>query len=169
MSVLEFSIYVGFYYWKQDFRDKFIKHLTTRPWSPVQVKQWSEHDSKKPRDQTRGDEKLRGLSLKSAESCGIRSFIQSEEKLTIRAYMQRRKDLEDSGTDTRQSRPLARPKWAQAGRPSPFQGPVDPPLTYPLFGLFIAPRPRATHQFIHHRPPRSGEERDTISERRGSS
>jgi hypothetical protein len=44
--------------------------------------------------------------------------------------MQKGKDLEDSRTDTRQSRPSARPKWAEAGRPSPFQGPVDP-----LFGL----------------------------------
>jgi hypothetical protein len=41
----------------------------------------------------------------------------------------RGKALEDSGSNTRQSRPSAGPKWAQAGRPSPFQGPVDPPLT----------------------------------------
>jgi hypothetical protein len=34
MSVLEFSVYAGFWCWKQDFRDKFIKHLVTRPWSP---------------------------------------------------------------------------------------------------------------------------------------
>jgi hypothetical protein len=39
----------------------------------------------------------------------------------------RGKDLEDSGTDTRQRRLSAGPKWAQAGRPSPFQGLVDPP------------------------------------------
>jgi hypothetical protein len=41
--------------------------------------------------------------------------------------MQKGKDLEDSGTDTRQSRPSAGPKWPQDGRPSPFQGQVDPP------------------------------------------
>jgi hypothetical protein len=40
----------------------------------------------------------------------------------------RGKDLEDSGADTRQSTPLAGPKWAQAGRPSPFQGPVGLPF-----------------------------------------
>jgi hypothetical protein len=75
---------------------------------------------------------------------------------------QRGKDLEDSGTNSRQSRPSAGPKWAQDGRPSTFQGPVDPPLTLPPFGLFIAPRPRATHQLILQQPPRSREERDTI-------
>jgi hypothetical protein len=77
--------------------------------------------------------------------------------------------LKDSGNNTWQSRPSAGPKWALADRPSPFPSPVDPPLNLPPFGLFIAPRPRATHQFIRHRPSRSREERDTISERRGSS
>jgi hypothetical protein len=51
MSVLEFNVYAGIYRWKKDFRVKFIKHLVTRPRSPVQVQQWSEHDSKKPKDQ----------------------------------------------------------------------------------------------------------------------
>jgi hypothetical protein len=41
----------------------------------------------------------------------------------------RGKALEDSESNTRQSRPSAGPKWAQAGRPSQFQGPVNPPLT----------------------------------------
>jgi hypothetical protein len=81
----------------------------------------------------------------------------------------RGKTLEDSGSNTGQSRPSAGPKWAQAGQPSPFRGPVDPPLTWPPFGLFIAPRPGATNQLIRHRPPRRREERDIISERRGSS
>jgi hypothetical protein len=75
----------------------------TRPWSLVQVNQWGEHDSKKPRDQTREDEKLRGPSQKSVESCGTRSFIQFEEKLTTRAHMQKGKDIEDSGTNTGRS------------------------------------------------------------------
>jgi hypothetical protein len=89
MSVLEFNVYAGFYCWKQDFQDMVIKHLMTRPWSPVQVKQWSKHDSKKPMDQTREDEKLRGPSQKSVESCGTRSFIQFGDKLTTRAHMQK--------------------------------------------------------------------------------
>jgi hypothetical protein len=41
----------------------------------------------------------------------------------------RGKDLEDARTDTRQSRPSVGPKWAKVSQPSPFQGPVDPPLT----------------------------------------
>jgi hypothetical protein len=61
----------------------------TRPWSPVQVKQWRGHDSKKPKDPTREDGKLRGPSQKSVESCEIRSFVQFEEKLTTRDHMQK--------------------------------------------------------------------------------
>jgi hypothetical protein len=89
----------------------------TRPWSPVQIKQWSKLDSKKPKDQTWEDGKLRGPSQKSVESCGTRSFIQSGEKLTTRDHMQK-------GEGSR----MAGPKWAQARRPSPFQGPVSLPL-----------------------------------------
>jgi hypothetical protein len=59
----------------------------TRPWSPVKVKQWSEHDSKKPKDPTREDGKLWGPSQKSTESCETRSFVQFGEKLTTRAHM----------------------------------------------------------------------------------
>jgi hypothetical protein len=40
--------------------------------------------------------------------------------------MQKGKDLEDSGTDTMRTRPRTRPGWAQAGRPSPIQGPIPP-------------------------------------------
>jgi hypothetical protein len=80
MSVLEFSVYAGFYRWKQDFQDKFIKHLMTRPWSPVQVKQWCERKSKKLKDQAREDEKLRGPSQKSVESYKTRSFVQFGEE-----------------------------------------------------------------------------------------
>jgi hypothetical protein len=36
------------------------------------------------------------------------------------------KDLEDSGTDIGRRRRLTGPKWAQAGRPSPFWGLVSP-------------------------------------------
>jgi hypothetical protein len=89
MSVLEFSVYAGFWRWKQDFRDKFIKHLVTRPWSLVQIMQWSKLDSKKPRDQTREDDKLRGPIQKSVEPCGTRSYVQLGEKLTTRDHMQK--------------------------------------------------------------------------------
>jgi hypothetical protein len=38
----------------------------------------------------------------------------------------RGKDLEDSGTDTTRRRLGTGLEWAQAGRPSPFQGPFTP-------------------------------------------
>jgi hypothetical protein len=106
----------------------------TIPWRSVQVMQWSKHDSKKPRDQARENEKLRGPGQKSAESCGIRSFIQFGEKLTTRAHMHKGKDLEDSGTDTGRRRPRTGPKWAQAGRPRPA-GPVHFRAQSPPFDL----------------------------------
>jgi hypothetical protein len=88
MSVLEFTVYAGFWRWKQDFRDKFIKHLD-KTLKPVQVMQWSKLDSKKPRDLTREDDKLRGPNQKSVGSCGTRSFVQLGEKLMTRAHMQK--------------------------------------------------------------------------------
>jgi hypothetical protein len=38
----------------------------------------------------------------------------------------RGKDLEDLGTNAGRRRQRTGPKWAQAGRPSPFRGPVTP-------------------------------------------
>jgi hypothetical protein len=38
----------------------------------------------------------------------------------------RGKDLEDSWTNIGRRRRLTGPKWAQAGRPSPFRGPIAP-------------------------------------------
>jgi hypothetical protein len=99
----------------------------TRPWNPVQVKQLSKHDSKKPKDQTREDEnskdpvrKLSNLAGQGASSNPKRNWQQGP---TCRWG----KTLEDSGTDTEQRRLRARPKWAQAGRLSPFRGPDTPP------------------------------------------
>jgi hypothetical protein len=130
MSVLEFSVYAGFWRWKQDFRDKFIKHLVIRPWSPVQVMQWSKLDSKKPRDQTREDDKLRGPTMKIGESCGTRSYAQLGEKLTTRAHMQKGEGSRRLGNWRRAKEVgnwagMGPGRSAQAGRPSPFQGPVN--------------------------------------------
>jgi hypothetical protein len=144
MSVLEFSVYAGFYCWKQDFRDKFIKLLVTRPWSPVQVMQGSKLDSKKPRDQSREDDKLRWHTQKSVESCGTRSYVQLGEKLTTRAHMQK-------GEGSRRLENRCRAKevgnWAgmglgwsaQAGRPSPFQGPVASPFDLAAIRAIYSP------------------------------
>jgi hypothetical protein len=99
-----------------------------RPWSPVQVMQWSKLDSKKPRDQTREDDKLWGLTQKSVESCGRRSFVQLGEKLTTRAHMQK-------GEGSRRLRNRCHAKeagnWAEVGpgRPArPIPGPNHLPL-----------------------------------------
>jgi hypothetical protein len=60
------------------------------------------------------------------------------------AYMQKREDSRRLG---KQHRAKEATGWAevglgwsfQAGRPSPLQGPVGPPLTKTPLGLFIAP------------------------------
>jgi hypothetical protein len=82
-------------------------------------------------DSTREDGKLRGPNQKSAESCETRSYVQLGEKLTTRAYMQKgeaswrlgnRHHMKEAGNWAwiGQGRP------AQAGRPSPVQGPIPP-------------------------------------------
>jgi hypothetical protein len=106
----------------------------TRPWSPVHVMQWSKIDSEKPRDLTREDDKLRGPSRKSAESCRTRSFVQLGEKLTTRAHMQ--KGEESRRLENRRHTKEAG-NWAevgQVGRPRPacpthFGAQSPPPLT----------------------------------------
>jgi hypothetical protein len=125
----------------------------TRPWSLVQVEQWSKHDSKKPRDQTREDEKLRGPSQKTVESCGTRSIIQSEEKLTTRAHMQIRKDSWRLGNQHRAKEAAG---WAdvgpgrpaQASRPSPFHGPVSPTFDLAAIRAIYSPEARS-HESTH--------------------
>jgi hypothetical protein len=125
----------------------------TRPWSPVQVMQWSKLDSKKLRDLTREDDKLRGPSRKSAESCRIRSFVQLGEKLTTRAHMQK-------GEGSRRLRNRYHAKeagnWAevgpgrsaQAGRPSPFRGPVASPFDLAAIWAIYSPGVES-HASIH--------------------
>jgi hypothetical protein len=40
----------------------------------------------------------------------------------------RGQDLEDSGSNTKRRRTRTGPRWAQAGRPSPFRGPAGLPF-----------------------------------------
>jgi hypothetical protein len=133
MSVLEFSVYAGFWRWKQDFRDKFIKHLdkTLKPGTSHAMKQtWLQE----PRDPTREDDKLRGPSQKSVESCETRSFVQLGEKLTTRAHMQKGEGSKRLGNQRRAKEAtnwaeMGPGRSAQANRPNLFRGPVGPPLT----------------------------------------
>jgi hypothetical protein len=143
-----------------EIRNFRVWHLKKRPWSSVEVKQWSEHDSKKPKDPTREHEKLRGPSQKSAESCETSSFVQLGEKLMTKAHMQKGEDLEDSGTNVGRRRLWTGPKWDRASRPrsaSParFEAQSPPFDLGALWGYFITPWQRATHQSIRHPPPRS--------------
>jgi hypothetical protein len=67
--------------------------------------------------------------------------------MTTRAHVQKGKDLEDSGTDTGQRREPTRLRWAQAGRPSPLQGPVTP---FDLAAIQTIYSPEAkSHTSIH--------------------
>jgi hypothetical protein len=120
----------------------------TRPWSTVQVKQWSEHDSKKPGtkpEMMKNSEdlvrKLPNVARQGASSNPKRNWQQGPT-------CGRGKALEDSGSNTRQSKPLARPKWAQASRPSPFQGPVDPPFNLAAIQTIYSPEARS-HASTH--------------------
>jgi hypothetical protein len=144
MSILKFSVYAGFWRWKKDFRDKFIKHLVTRPWSLVQVMQWRKLDSKKPRDQTQEDDKLRWPTQKSAESCGTRSYVQLREKLTTRAHMQKGERSRRLGNRRRAKEAgnwagMGPGRPAQAGQPSPFQGPVASPFDLAAIRAIYSP------------------------------
>jgi hypothetical protein len=58
------------------------------------------------------------------------------------------KTLEDSGTDTGQRRLWAGPKWAQAGRPSSFRGPIAPPFDLAAIQVIYSPEARC-HASIH--------------------
>jgi hypothetical protein len=68
------------------------------------------------------------------------------------------KTLEDSGTDTGQRRSRAGPKWAQAGRPSPFRGPVAPP-PYDLAAIQAIYSPEARRHTGTHSPSTIEEQR----------
>jgi hypothetical protein len=62
--------------------------------------------------------------------------------------MQKGKDLENSGTDTGRRRQPTGPKWAQASRPSPFRGPVDPPFDLAAIRTIYCPEAKS-HASIH--------------------
>jgi hypothetical protein len=122
MSDLEFSVYAGILYWKQDFRDKFIRNLVTRPWSPVQVMQWSKLNSKKLGTRSEKMTNSEDLTRKVPNLARQGAMSNSERNWWQRPTCRRGKDLGSSGTDITQRRPRAGPGWAQAGRPSPVQG-----------------------------------------------
>jgi hypothetical protein len=115
--------------------------------------QCSKLDSKKPRDQTREDDKLRGPSRKSAESCGTRSYVQLREKLTTRAHMQkgegsRRLGNQHHAKEATDWAEVGPGRSAQAGRLGPFQGPVASPFDLATIRAIYSPEAKS-HQSIH--------------------
>jgi hypothetical protein len=86
-----------------------------------------------------------------------------------RAHMQVREESRRLGNQHRAKEAAG---WAEVGPGRPAQlisWPSRPPFDLAAIQTIYSPRPGATDQLIRHRPPRSREERDTISERRGSS
>jgi hypothetical protein len=67
-----------------------------------------------------------------------------------------REDSRRLGNDTGRRRPLAGPKWAQAGRPSPFPGPVTP-LDLPAVRAIYSPEAR--HHTSTHSSSAADEQR----------
>jgi hypothetical protein len=66
------------------------------------------------------------LARKVSNLAGQGASSNSERNWRQGPTCRRGDDLEDSGTNTGQRRRLTGPKWAQAGRPSPFRDPVTP-------------------------------------------
>jgi hypothetical protein len=123
----------------QDFRDKFIKHLMTRPWSLVQVMQWSKRNSKKSgtwSEKTTNSEDPTRKELNLARQ-GV--MPNSERKWRHGPTCRRKKHLEDTGTDVEQRRPRAGSGWAQAGRPSPVHGPFVPSFALAAIRAIYSP------------------------------
>jgi hypothetical protein len=79
-------------------------------------------------DLTREDDKLRGPTQKSAESCGTRSYIQLGEKLMTRAHMQKGEGSRRLGS-RRHAKEAGNWAWMGPGwSAQPNLGPICPPF-----------------------------------------
>jgi hypothetical protein len=104
----------------------------TRPWSPVQVKQWSEHDQRSPRTKPEKMTNSEDLAIKVSNLARQGASCNSERNWQQGPTCRRGEDREDSGSNTGRRRPRTGPRWAQASRPNPFWGPVGPPPPFDL-------------------------------------
>jgi hypothetical protein len=92
----------------------------------------------------REDDKLRGPNLKSVESCKTRSHAQFGEKLTTWTYMQKGETSRMQG-NRRRAKEASGWTWmglgqpAQAGRPSPVQGPFAPSVALAAIRAIYSP------------------------------
>jgi hypothetical protein len=97
------------------------------------------------------------------------SFIQSEEKLTTSAHMQKGEGSRRLGKQHQAKQAIG---WAEVGPgwpAQPISGPSRPPFYLAAIRTIYSPEAKSHGGLICHRPPSSREERDTILERRGSS
>jgi hypothetical protein len=84
----------------------------------------------------------------NAEACATRSHIQTTEKLMPRAHMQ---EVESSRRHEKQaggSWGRTRPKWAHAGRPSPFRARFGTPFDLDAILTIYSPLAKS-HTSIH--------------------
>jgi hypothetical protein len=98
--------------------------LEARYKSSNEVNMTPKSSGTKPEKMKNSEDPVRKVSNLAGQGASSNPKINWRQGATCR----RGKDLEDSETESRQSRPSAGPKWAHAGRPSPFQGPVDSPF-----------------------------------------
>jgi hypothetical protein len=136
--------------------DKIMKPGTSQDmkWTWLQVAQWLNREGRK----------LWGPKQKMLKLTPYPNRRETDAK----AHMHKGEGSRRHEKHHRRRRPWTGPRWAQAGRPNPFWAPFTASFDYTTLRLFIVPVPRATDYTIHHSPPRSREERDTIPDRRGS-
>jgi hypothetical protein len=98
----------------------------------------------KPEKMKNSEDPVRKVSNLAGQGASSNSERNRQQGPTCR----RRKDLEDSGTNIGRRRPSAGPKWAQAGRPSLFPSPVDPPFDLTAIRTIYSPEAKS-HTSIH--------------------
>jgi hypothetical protein len=124
MSILEFIVYTRNLRSRGDFRDKFIKHLGRRSWSPTRVKTRNEHDSKWPEDWSVNMQIFRDSTMKR------RSLDSKIQALTVKETTSKVHMQVPTNKESREKQPgkkpgpnraetgLGRPAWTD--RHSPF-------------------------------------------------
>jgi hypothetical protein len=95
-------------------------------------------------DLTQEDDKLRGPTQKSVESCGTRSYVQLREKPTTRAHMQKGEGSRRLGNRHHMKEAgnwawMGSGRSAQTGRPSPVQGPFASPFDLAAIRAIYSP------------------------------
>jgi hypothetical protein len=116
-----------------------MKHLMTRPWSPIQVMQWSKLNSKKSGTWSEKMTNSEDLTRKVLNLARQGVMPNWERNWWHGPTCRRGKHLEDTGTDVEQRTPRASPGWAQAGRPSPVQGPFVPSFSLAAIRAIYSP------------------------------